>query len=194
MLKSLDKAAARDLIIKPTESIGIHFKSKKDVELILYYTGCHPNLLQFSGKHLVEIVGRKDYLKGRKTIYKEDIEQLFESRVFEEYIMNELYAFYTGLSNINRLILMLLVEPQSKSKKNTFSSNEIKEMLNQQDIRLSAEDIQRHLKYLVIFFILQDKGRDNYSFALPVFPGILKKRVDHNFKNRIIEEIKSGII
>jgi Cdc6-like AAA superfamily ATPase len=194
MLTPLDKAAARDLIIKPTESIGIHFKSKKDVEFILDYTGCHPNLLQFCGKHLLEIVGKKDDLEGRRTISKEDIKQLFESRVFEEYIMNEIYDFYTGLSNINRLILMLLVEPQSKSKKNTFSSNEIKEMLNQQDIRMSAQDIHRHLKDLVMFFILKDKGRDNYSFALPVFPGILKKRVDHNFKNRIIHEIKKGII
>lgn len=194
MLKSLDKAAARDLITKPMESIGIHFKSKKDVEFIIDYTGCHPNLLQFCGKHLVEIVGKKDDLKGRRTIYKEDIEQLFESRVFEEYIINEVYTFYTDLSNINRLILMLLVEAQSKSRKSTFSSNEIKDMLNQQDIKMSAEDIQRHTIDLVMLFILQDKGRENYSFALPVFPGILKKRVDHNFKNRIIEEIKSGIV
>jgi hypothetical protein len=41
-------------------------------------------------------------------------------------------------------------------------------------------------------FILREKSGDNYSFALPGFPGILKKRVSNDFKNQIIEGIKKN--
>ncbi|NIR04994.1 MAG: hypothetical protein GTN82_06175, partial [Candidatus Aminicenantes bacterium] len=99
MLKPLDKFEASDLITKPMESMDIRYKNKKDVKLILDYTGCHPNLIQFYCRRLVEKVKENDTRIGLKIISREDIEQLFDD-AYEEYIMNEVYLFYTDLSNI----------------------------------------------------------------------------------------------
>lgn len=191
MLQPLDKSSAKDLITKPMETLDIHYKDKKDARLILEYTACHPNLIQFSCERLVEKFKKHDKIIGHRTISREDVEKLFDD-AYEEYIMDEIYMFFKDLSNINRLILMLLVEEQSKSNKRMFSLNEIFDLLIQQGIKISEEDVQRYLKNLVMRFILRDKDGDNYSFALPVFPGILKKRVSYDFKNRIIEEIKKN--
>jgi hypothetical protein len=193
MLKPLDKLEAIDLIIKPMESIEIYYKDKKDVGLILDYTGCHPNLIQFYCHRLVEKFKDNDTMRDPKIISREDIENLLDT-AYEDYIVNEVYLFYTDISNMDRLILMLLAEEQSKSIKRLFSLNEIMELLTQQGIEIPLEDMHRHLSNLVLRFILQDMGMDKYSFAFPLFPVILKKRLDDDFKNLIIEEIKRGII
>jgi Cdc6-like AAA superfamily ATPase len=191
MLQPLEKAAAFDLSTKPLESLDIHYKNKKDARLILKYTACHPNLIQFSCKRLVEKLKKNDEIKGRRTISREDVKELFDD-AYEKYILDEIYMFFKDLSNINRLILILMTEEQSKSKKRMFSLNEILDLLTRQGINISDEDIKRHLRNLVMRFILREKARNNFSFALTGFPGILKKRVSHDYKNQIIEEIKKN--
>jgi Cdc6-like AAA superfamily ATPase len=47
ILEPLEREAAMDLITSPMESIGVHYHNREDRELILGYTACHPNLLQF---------------------------------------------------------------------------------------------------------------------------------------------------
>jgi len=54
----LDRDAALDLITEPMKSIGIEYHDKADREVILEYTACHPNLLQFYGKYLIEKIGK----------------------------------------------------------------------------------------------------------------------------------------
>jgi GTPase SAR1 family protein len=189
-LKPLEEDPALDLITKPMESIGIHYKNPEDRELILEYTGRHPNLLQFFCKQLIETVEKHQKVEDRRTVFKKDILEVFD-RKYEDYIMDDVYMFFSDLSDINILILILLVE--NPSEKNTFSVTEIKNKLTQAGIRIPIQDVYRNIKNLVMRFILVDEGGDKYSFALSVFPDILKKRYDEDYKNNLIKEIKENV-
>jgi hypothetical protein len=126
-------------------------------------------------------------------MFRNDIQKLFNS-TYEKYIMDEVYMFYSDLTNMNRLILVLLVEEQSKqSEEVTFSLPKIRNKLIEQGVEVPTDKIYRDLRNLVMRFILLEKGSDNYSFALPVFPGILKKRIDNDFKKGLISETKKEI-
>jgi histone H3/H4 len=186
-LEPLDREAALDLITKPMGSIGVHYKNKEDREIILKYTASHPNLIQFFCKHLVEKIEKHKRTEDRRTILKEDIEELFNS-AYEDYIMDEVYMFFSDLSDINKLILVLFVEEQTGG--NIFSEDEIRHILIDKRILISRNDLHRNLRNLVIRFILVDIGGENYRFALPVFRDILGKRVDKRFKNNLIKEIR----
>jgi Cdc6-like AAA superfamily ATPase len=201
-LKPLDREAALDLITRPMESIGIQYKNEIDRDLILEFTGCHPNLLQFYCIELIEKIGNHE-IEDRRTIFQEDIQQIFDS-TYEEYIMDDVYMFKSDLNHINRLILILLTEEQIKANKSEngittgngnekkFSVDEIIEYLAREGIKTNIDDIHRNLKNLVMRFILLEKGNDRYCFALSVFPEILSKTIDSAFKRRIIKEIKEN--
>ncbi|MCK4763325.1 MAG: hypothetical protein KAW12_14095 [Candidatus Aminicenantes bacterium] len=188
-LGPLEKEAALELITSPMESIGVQYKNLEDRELILRYTGCHPNLLQFFCKKLIENVEKHHRSKERRTIFKEDIEKLYDTK-YEEYIMNDVYMFST-LNNIEKLILLLLVEDRLR-RRNTFSVNWIKSKLANEGIEIPIDDIGRYLRNLVQRFIMVDRGGGNYNFALDVFPEILRKRIDEFYKNKIRLEIMAN--
>jgi hypothetical protein len=38
-------------------------------------------------------------------------------------------------------------------------------------------------------FILKDHGKNNFSFALPAFPLMIKKRIDEDFRESLIREV-----
>jgi Cdc6-like AAA superfamily ATPase len=193
MLEPLDRNAALDLITKPMESIGVHYQDNEDRELILEYTACHPNLLQFFCVQLIEKIEHHKNMEERRIIFRNDIQKLF-NRAYEKYIMDEVYMFYSDLTNMNRLILVLLVEEQSKqSEEITFSLPKIKNKLMEQGIEVPIDKLYRDLKNLVMRFILKETESDNYSFALPVFPRILGKRIDNDFKKSLISETKKEI-
>lgn len=190
ILTPLDRKAALDLITKPMDSIGVKYRNNEDRELILEYTACHPNLLQFFCEELIDKIEEHGKVEERRTIFKKDIEKLLNSK-YENYIMDEIYMFFSDLPDINRLILVLLVEEYTeKPGQNIFSLANIRDKLIQQGLEISINKVHRNLRNLVMRFILQDKGNENYSFALPVFPGILKKRIDNDFKMSLIDELK----
>jgi hypothetical protein len=72
----------------------------------------------------------------------------------------------------------------------SFSLAKIRDKLIQQGLEVSINNVHRNLRNLVMRFILLDKGNENYGFALPVFPGILEKRIDNDFKNSLIQGLK----
>jgi hypothetical protein len=187
ILEPLEREAAMDLITSPMESIGVHYHNREDRELILGYTACHPNLLQFFCKSLVEEIEKHKSVEKRRTIFTGDIEELYDTK-YEEYIMDQVYMF-SSLCSIKQLILVLLVEEHQDGK--IFSESEINEKLIENGISIPGDHLHRHLKNLVMRFILLDKGKDNYCFALPVFPEILRKRIDEYLKNKIILESKT---
>lgn len=193
MLQPLEREAALDLITKPMESIGVHYQDEKDRELILEYTACHPNLLQFFCEKLIAKIEKRANAEDRRTIYRSDIQALF-NHIYEEYIMDDIYMFYSDLTNLDRLILVLLVKEQSKQAEElTFSLAKIRNKLAEQAIEVSVEKIYRVLRNLVMRFILLDKENDKYGFALPVFPRILEKRIDSDLKKTLLEETKKEI-
>jgi hypothetical protein len=191
-LKPLGNDSALDLITKPLESIGIKYKNQVDRDLILEYTGCHPNLLQFYCVQLIEKIEAHD-AEAQRTILLEDIKEIFGDR-YEEYIMDDVYMFKSDLSRINRLILLLLAEEQLKANGNgngkKFFVSEIIDHLSRVGIEASLDEINRKLKNLVMRFILKEMGKDSYTFALSVFPEMLENNIDPAYKEKIIEEIK----
>jgi Cdc6-like AAA superfamily ATPase len=191
-LEPLDKKSAVDLITKPMEKIGIHYHNKNDTDFILDYTGSHPNLVQFFCQQLLETIDRHEDMEARRTIFFNDINQLFDF-VYEEYIMDEVYMFSTDLSKMDQLILILLAEEHSNGNGKVFSINEICQKIKDNGIHYSKDEIHQHVRNLVMRFILLDNGKNRYSFALSIFPGILKKRIDNEFKQEIIEEIKANV-
>jgi Cdc6-like AAA superfamily ATPase len=190
ILTPLDRKAALDLITRPMDSIGVQYQNTEDRELILEYTSCHPNLLQFFCEELIDKIEEHGKVEERRTIFRKDIEKLLDSK-YENYIMDEIYMFFSDLPNINRLILVLLVEEYMEQPGPiTFSLAKIRDKLIQQGLEISINKVHRNLRNLVMRFILADKGNENYCFALPVFPGILEKRIDDDFKNSLIDELK----
>jgi hypothetical protein len=187
ILEPLDDEAALDLTTKPMESIGVHYKNPEDRHLILKYTASHPNLMQFFCQQLVKKVEKHSRIEDRRTIFEEDVHEVFDEE-YKEYIMDEVYMFFSDLSDINRLILILLTEDSQKEKR-YFSTFEIKDLLAGCRIKLSQNEVHLNLRELVVRFILVDEGDENYHFALPVFPGILRRKVDDYFKRKTITEI-----
>ncbi|NIR06297.1 MAG: hypothetical protein GTN82_12820 [Candidatus Aminicenantes bacterium] len=191
-LEPLDKESALDLITKPMASLGIHYQNKGDRDIIMENTGSHPNLLQFYCQKLIEKIDKHQKVEDRRTIFYEDINQLFDVS-YEDYIMDDVYMFSSDLSQIDKLILILLAEDYPEGNEEIFSIKDIKQKLHINDITVvSTEEIRRILKNLVMRFILLDKGEDHYKFALPVFPKILNKRIDDDVKQEIIMEINAN--
>ncbi|NIR06294.1 MAG: AAA family ATPase [Candidatus Aminicenantes bacterium] len=188
ILHPLEKAAALDLITKPMEKIGVRYKNPEVRDPILEYTARHPNLIQFFCKKLVEKVDKHPRIEDRRTIFETDISEVFDTE-YQDYIMNDVYMFFSKLSDINRLILILLIE---EPEKKYFSLDEIHTLLSDCGIRMTLNDVHRNLKELVVRFILIEE-ETKYRFAIPVFPFILRKRTDNYFKDKTINEIKKEI-
>jgi GTPase SAR1 family protein len=176
-LGKLKEPDARALISEPMKSIGMAYDNLDDRDFILQYTSCHPNLLQFFCKNLVEQVEQHDDEHSRRTIYKEDILNFYESFDYESYIQYDFYLFSTkNVKPIERLIVLLLLDEYPQ--KEIFSILDIDKKLRNRGISLETGKLTRLLRSLRLRYILQAvKGR-RYRFALPAFPVILKKSGD----------------
>lgn len=186
-LETLEVDAAEKLITEPMESIGIHYDNPADRKLILEYTARHPALLQFFCKQLVEKV--EMHKSAHRVIYREDIEELFDF-TYEEHIFSEVYMFFSDLSDLDRLILMVMAG--DKSNISVFSLDDIENKLFRHGLKLPIDKVYNSLRNLAMRFILVDAGREQYSFALPEFPGMLKRRVGDDFKNKTIRKIRDN--
>jgi hypothetical protein len=184
-LGPLGEKYALDLITEPMGNIGISYDNPDDRRLILKYTSCHPNLLQFFCKQLIEKISERETEK--RTIFKDDIEELFNVE-YDKYIVNDFYMFFEDLDDLEKLIVLLLAE--SESDENDYSFLLIKEKLRGTWIDLLESKINKTIQKLVLRFILIDKGQGRYSFALPHFPAMLKKRINSDFKESLIKRLQ----
>jgi hypothetical protein len=189
LLTPLDRNAALDLVTKPMKSIGINYKNADDRDLILLNTSCHPNLIQFLCKHLIEKVEKHQHVNDKRTIYIRDIEDL-NDLTYEEYIIDQVYMFFSDLTDINKLIILLLTSQSTR----TFSIDQVKQRLETEGLKLPLNDIHKNMREMVMRFIFLDQGRDRYSFALPLFPDILEKRIPRDFIDHLIKEVKSSLV
>jgi hypothetical protein len=184
----LDRDAALDLITEPMKSIGIEYHDKADREVILEYTACHPNLLQFYGKYLIEKIGKHRRVEDKRTIFREDIEDLFNNE-YEDYIIDEIYMFHSDLDDIDKLIIIIMSDEPGNSLRKTISTGQIMKKLKDTGVKISLDMVYQDLKTLVMRFILKDHGKNNFSFALPAFPQMIKKRIDEDFRESLIREV-----
>jgi len=190
-LTPLEEEAALALVTGPMESIGLHYHDPEDRKLILYYTACHPILVQFFCKQLIGQVEQHKDVDQKRTIFRADIEAVY-SLAYEKFIIDEVYMFFKDLNNLERLILIVLAEKEIMSGQKISSAPEIKDWLSELGISISLEEIHKLLAYFVLRFILVEAGKTGYAFALPVFPAILKERAGSHFKTKLIEEIKEN--
>ena len=184
----LERDAALDLITEPMKSIGVEYLDKADREVILEYTACHPNLLQFYGKYLIEKIGKHRRVEDQRTIYREDIEDLFSDE-YEDYIIDEIYMFQSDLEDVDKLIIIIMSDDPGNSGNKTISTGQIAKMLKDAGVKISLNQVYQALKTLVMRFILKDHGKNNFSFALPAFPQMIKKRIDEDFRESLIREV-----
>lgn len=192
ILQPLDRNAALNLITTPMEGMGIYYENDNIRELLLEYTSSHPSLLQFFCRQLVDRLGNREMIEDRRVITVNDIKEVSDID-YENYIMEEVYMFYWDLSNIDRLILIIVSEGYQNNQK-YFSKKHILEELLNHGLRITMSDVHRRLKHFVIRFILLEKkkGIDRYCFALPVFPKMLRERIDSDYKEQIIKNINKN--
>lgn len=191
-LKPFKKEEAFELMTQPMESIGIHYKNLVDRERIFIYTAGHPNLIQFFCKHLVEKAESHDNVEERRIIFRTDIEQLFNSE-YEKYIIDDVYLFLSDLSEINRFILILLVENRyGREEKEYFSIHDIKNIVEKGGIEVTGTEVGQQVQNLVMRFILIEETVDRFRFALSVFPNILEKNIDGHYKDQLREDINKA--
>ena len=184
-LGPLEEKYALDLVTEPMANIAIKYNNPVDKHIILEYTSYHPNLMQFFCRKLVERIA--DRTSNRRMILQADIQNLFNSE-YENYILNDFYMFYDDLDNLEKFFILILIN--CDSGENEFSITSINNQLKRKEINLSENKIHRTLQKLKLRFILVEEGQGNYTFAIPHFPEILKKRNDPSLLKSLKQRIK----
>ncbi|MCP4153122.1 MAG: hypothetical protein GY757_35650 [bacterium] len=186
-LGPLERQYALDLITEPMANIGIEYADPQDRELILDYTACHPNLLQFFCKNLIDKIAVKS--ENRRTISRSDIRELFNLE-YDSYILNDFYMFYDDLDNLEKLFILILLA--SGTKEEDFSIRRLNRLLKEKGIILHEVKLHRTIQKLVLRFIFLNKGQGKYAFALSHFPAILEKREDPDLLESLIQRVQEG--
>lgn len=186
-LGPLEEQYALDLITEPMANIGIDYNQPADRELILEYTSCHPNLLQFFCKKLIEKISKDS---NRRTISKEDIQELFDFE-YENYIFDEFYMFYEDLDDLEKLIVLVLAKDAPGEKE--FAMAFINRMLKNRGVDLLEDVIHKASQKLMLRFIFSERKQGRYAFALPHFPGIIRKRDEHDLVDGLIRSLSERV-
>lgn len=190
LLTPLEEEAARDLLLIPMSSIGVQYDNEDDIDQILEYTGRHPNLIQFFCQSLIEKIEKHEKPEHRRIVFKNDIKESM-GKEYESYVTDEIYMFFTDLSKLDRVIVLLMAEESSQETFYTISWT--KRKLYDIGITMTVSAIHKKMREMVMRFILLDMEDEKYCFALKVFPGILKKRISEDLKNDIIIEAKADM-
>lgn len=185
-LGPLEKQFALDLITEPMANIGIGYDNPDDRELILEYTSNHPNLIQFFCKNLIEKLDENPDPVRRRIISYIDISELYDFQ-YENYVIDDFYMFYTDLNMLEKLIVIILIEIYPDES--AFPIKFITQKLVENGIQLDEGLIHNTIRKLALRFILLDKGKGIYRFALPHFPGMLRERVEPEMKERLVRRI-----
>ncbi|NIM16575.1 MAG: AAA family ATPase [Candidatus Aminicenantes bacterium] len=188
-LGPLEKKFAMDLITEPMANIGISYENPEDRELILGYTSHHPNLIQFFCKHLIEKLDENEDTTKKRLITGTDIKDLYNFK-YDNYVIDNFYMFYLDLGNLEKLVVILLLDSYPHDV--VFSIDLVNQKLMSNGIDLSEGIIHRTIQKLILRFILLDKGKGTYTFALPHFPEILKSRVSGDLKSSLLNRVKEG--
>ncbi|MFX0136664.1 MAG: ATP-binding protein [Candidatus Hodarchaeota archaeon] len=191
-LNELKKEEALDLITEPMEQIGIRYDNPEDRLLILKHTSCHPNLIQFFCRGLVDRIKDYDDKNYIRTIYRKDIEDMYRSYEYERYIVHDFYLFFReDVGPIERLIVLLLLENCKNYK--IFSTPEILKFFKNKGINISIGKLVGHLANLTLRYIFVQESGGRFHFALSIFPEILMR---HDLKNIIegaIEDARKSL-
>jgi len=188
-LGPLEKKYAVDLITEPMANIGIRYENALDKELIMEYTSCHPNLIQFFCKQLIEHLEEDPDSPGKRIVFRSDILNLFNFE-YENYVIDGFYMFYSDMDDLEKLIVLLLIKDYPF--KPGISLKMINQLLMNKKISLHERLLFKTLQKLILRFIIWDKGKGIYDFALPHFPSMLRNRVEKELVDSLANRVKKG--
>ena len=175
---------ALDLVTIPMERISVKYNNMEDRKLMLEYTSRHPNLLQYFCIHLIEVIESHDEEALHRTIFREDIETIFESPEYESYIIDDFYLFFREeMPSLEKLIILLIVDKYPQF--DNFTISELVKFLKNYNLNISTGKLTKYLDNLILRYLLEKETGGKYAFALPIFPEILRRRYD---LNNLIEE------
>ncbi|MBN2396432.1 MAG: AAA family ATPase [Candidatus Atribacteria bacterium] len=192
-LGKLKENEALDLITIPMERISVKYNNLEDRKLMLEYTSKHPNLLQYFCVHLIERIENHDEESLQRTIFREDIESVFESPNYESYIIDDFYLFFREeMPSFERLIILLIVDKFSKVNK--FIISELIKVLKNYNLNISTGKLLKYLDNLILRYLLEKEIGGKYAFALPIFPEILRRRYDlENLIEEALEDARQSL-
>ncbi len=192
-LDKLERNEALDLVTIPMERIGVRYHDPDDRDLVLHHTSRHPNLLQFFCVQLIERIESHQQEEYQRVIFREDIESVFESSEYENYIIDDFYLlFKEDVSPIEKLIVLLLINyyPEQDS----FTAIEINKILKEKELSMPSGKLTKYLDNLILRYIFTKERGGKYSFALPIFPELLMRRYDlENIIEGVLEDARKSL-
>lgn len=155
MLRQLDKASARSLLINPLKDLQISVRDESAVfELLWHHTNGHPQLIQTLGDRLVRLVSERTE-PNRGAINGADLLDVADNYTYAEQYLE---TYWGQATHVERLLSLLPAEGIS-----TFA--DIRRFLADKKILLSEDEIRSALRMLELYGIITPQG-GGYQLSL----------------------------
>ena len=155
----LSEVESKSIITQPLDTMGVIIENSPVLLNKVYdVTSGHPNLVQYIGKELIEAANKR----GERRILFEDLEDILHSSAFAEYYLRTIWGAVNSLEKIITLV----------SPIDGFDQYAIEIELEKLGLEVDIEDLDKSLKLLCVFSILENDGQ-NYRYKINSFPEIL---------------------
>jgi hypothetical protein len=180
-LSEFSRQQAKDLILKPMESLRIHVNNSDDVVGRIYAeTAGYPNLIQYYCMVLVRTVEQNEV----REIGINSLIDVYNDTGFKNHLLS---SFTQNTRNQEKAIVYALLKNSGKPWERGFTQEFIDASLRRQNIQLSLLEIDTACSVLKTAGFLQQVGRE-YFFASPVFVKILLDSYDPVYSLRKVKE------
>lgn len=180
-LSEFSRQQARDLILKPMESLRIHVSNPEDVVGRIYQeTAGYPNLIQYYCMVLI----RKIEQEGGREIGVNSLIDVYHDTGFKNHLLS---SFIQNTQNREKALVYALLKNSGRPWEKGFTQEFIDASLRRQNIHFSLLEIDTACSVLKTAGFLQQKGRE-YFFASPVFVRVLLESYDPDYSLRKVKE------
>lgn len=179
-LENLTREQTMAMLRTPMASMGVKL-DRQVFSQILNDTGGHPQLVQFYGQALIEILDTT----GERFVTMAHVQQIRkEGRLYDALI--EML-----IDNTNDLEFALVYNLVDREE---FGLEDMDDLLKAQEIRLSVKQIHNICRRLVSIGVLSRRGQsNNYQFAIPLQPILVRNLVKPEFVwRKATEQIQPG--
>ncbi len=170
---------ASNLILEPLEQMEIRFENSQEaLDLLLFVTAGHPNLIQ---RACIALVARLSRSKTRQ-VDREMLEEVLREGTFgEEYL-----ATLWGSSGMKEKIVSLAIEQDEE-----LTTQELRGRLESDfQIELDMPELVDSLENLCLYGILERRG-SRFQFAIRSFPEVVRHLMD---VHQGVEQYREGLV
>jgi len=161
VLGYLARESAEQLVTKPLERMNIELQGQQEiVGTILDISSCHPRLVQYICRRLIETINRERI----RYISLRHLHQVIQTSEFKEEYINTIWGQTTPLERI--ITLVMGDEPLTRE--------ELQRELEKRDIPYTYSALDEALRTLVLYSILK-RDNDHYAFVPKHFPRIVRE-------------------